>query len=261
MRAREVDVEGIPVLCLEPAGEPRGTAVWVTHLGGSAEQARPMLERLAGQGFVAATFDPPGHGARGRGDPWEMAAAVLASFRRRMWPLLGQTVLESLRVRDWLAATYGEGGDQVAGGVSMGGDVAVALAGVDRRLTRVAALVATPDWARPGMRVLDDPETVLDQGDPDAYARFLYDALDPMTHLDRYEGDDRDDRAVEILFAMGGDDRHVPTPNAVAFRNALVARGAPARARVSVEVVAGLDHLAAARDERLYDAALAWLSR
>ena len=149
----------------------------------------------------------------------------------------------------------------------MGGDVAVALAGVDRRITRVAALVATPDWARPGMRVLDDPETVLDQGDPDAYARFFYDALDPMTHLDRYEADNRDDRddrddsTVEILFAMGGDDRHVPTPNAVAFRDALVARGAPARARVSGEVVAGLDHLAAARDERLYDAALAWLSR
>ena len=169
-------------------------------------------------------------------------------------PLLGQTVLESLRVRDWLTATYGGLGDHVAGGVSMGGDVAVALAGVDGRVTRVASLVATPDWARPGMRVLDDPGTVLDQGDADAYARFFHDALDPMTHLDRYERD------LEILFAMGGDDHHVPWSNAVAFRDGLAERAAPTRAEVRVEVVAGLDHLAAARDERLYAAALAWLS-
>ena len=257
MTTREVrlDIDGMPVVCVEPASAARGTAVWVTHLGGSAEQARPMLERLAGHGFAAATFDPPGHGSRGTGDPWEMAAAVLASFRRRMWPLLGQTVLESLRVQDWLAATYPGVGDRVAGGVSMGGDVAVALAGVDARVTRVASLVATPDWARPGMRVLDDPDTVLDQGDADAYARFFYEALDPMTHLERYERD------LEILFEMGGDDHHVPWPNAVAFRDALATRGASSRAAVRVEVVAGLDHLAAARDERLYDAALAWLSR
>ncbi len=172
-----------------------------------------------------------------------MAGGVLAAFRRRMWPLLGRTVLESLRVRDWLAASYGDVDLVVAGGVSMGGDVAVALAGLDARVSRVAALVATPDWTRPGMRQLDDPDTVLDQGDADAYARFFYEALDPMTHLERY------DRALEVLFLVGGDDHHVPTGNAEAFRDALAARSAPL-ARVRVEVGPGLDHLGAARDER-----------
>jgi enterochelin esterase-like enzyme len=77
---------------------------------------------------------------------------VLASFRRRMWPLLGRSTLECLRVLDWIDETFAVAGPRVAGGVSMGGDIAVALAGVDRRIGRVAALVATPDWTRPGMR-------------------------------------------------------------------------------------------------------------
>jgi cephalosporin-C deacetylase-like acetyl esterase len=66
--------------------------------------------------------------------------------------LAGRTVLESLRVLDWVDEHFGVAGPRVAGGVSMGGDVAVALAGVDPRIDRVAALVATPDSARPGMQ-------------------------------------------------------------------------------------------------------------
>jgi hypothetical protein len=57
----------------------------------------------------------------------------------------------SPRMLDWVDEHFGVAGPGVAGGVSMGGDVAVALAGVDPRIDRVAALVATPDWARPGM--------------------------------------------------------------------------------------------------------------
>jgi len=66
-------------------------------------------------------------------------------FRRRMWPLAGRSVLESLRVLDWVDDHFGVAGPRVAGGVSTSGDVAVALAGVDPRIDRVAALVATPD--------------------------------------------------------------------------------------------------------------------
>lgn len=147
-------VAGIPVQWVA-ADVPQGVALWLTHLGGSAEQTAPMLTRLAERGLLAISFDPPGHGRRGaRGEPCELAGEVLAAFRRRMWPLAGRTVLESLRVLDWVDKHFGVSGPRVAGGVSMGGDVAVALAGVDPRIDRVAALVATPDWARPGMQTL-----------------------------------------------------------------------------------------------------------
>jgi dienelactone hydrolase len=34
----------------------------------------------------------------------------------------------------------------VAGGFSMGGDISIALAGIDHRVGRVAAIGSTPDW-------------------------------------------------------------------------------------------------------------------
>ncbi len=65
----------------------------------------------------------------------------------------------------------------------MGGDIAVAAAGLDHRVERVAAIIATPDWLRPGMQDLFNPGTVLPPGEPDAYAQYFYDHLNPLTHL------------------------------------------------------------------------------
>jgi hypothetical protein len=36
----------------------------------------------------------------------------------------------------------------------MGGDVSIALAGIDERVSRVAAMIATPDWTRPRMTMI-----------------------------------------------------------------------------------------------------------
>ena len=169
---------------------PRGVALWLTHLGGSTEQTVPMLTRLAERGMLTVSFDPPGHGQRSAGsDPWELAREVLGAFRRRMWPLAGRTVLESLRVLDWVDEQFRIAGPRVAGGVSMGGDVAVALAGVDARIDRVAALAATPDWARPGMQTIGENPGLLDQGQADRYAQWFFDALNPIAHLDAYGRD------------------------------------------------------------------------
>jgi hypothetical protein len=129
----------------------------------------------------------------------------------------------------------------------MGGDVAIALAGIDGRIARVAALVATPDWTRPGMRELGDNEAILNQGEADRYAQWFYDAFNPITHLDRYRRD------LAIRFLCGASDYHVPAEAAFRFRAAL-------GEQVQVELVDGLDHLGAARDERLHRAALDWLT-
>jgi uncharacterized protein len=247
-------VEGIPVQWVA-ADAPDGVALWLTHLGGSAAQTAPMLTRLAERGLLAVSFDPPGHGRRGAGgDPWELAGEVLAAFRRRMWPLAGRTVLESLRVLDWVDERFGASGPRVAGGVSMGGDVAVALAGVDPRIERVAALVATPDWTRPGMHALGEARVLLDQGEPDRYALWFFDAFNPMTHLEAYERD------VAIEFLCGAGDLHVPAEAALRFRAALYEREPGTADRIRVELYEDLDHLDAARDERLYSAALDWLA-
>lgn len=249
------DVDGIPLRWVAPPQAAAGAALWLTHLGGSIEQAEPMLERLAGRGLLAVTFDPPGHGRRGAGsDPWELAGQVLGSFRRRMWPLLGQFVLECLRVLDWIDDRFDIPGPRVAGGVSMGGDAAVALAGIDPRISRVAALVATPDWTRPGMRTLDEDAVLLDQGQADRYAQWFFDALDPMTHLAAYGRD------VAISFQCGAADQHVPADGAQRFRAALAEHDARAADRVQVQLYDGVSHLDGGRDDRLYTAALEWLT-
>jgi alpha-beta hydrolase superfamily lysophospholipase len=248
-------VDGIPVCWVTPAGEATGTALWLTHLGGSSDQTRPMLDRLARRGFLALSFDPPGHGRRGDGSsPWQLVQYVLASFRRRMWPLLGQTTLECLRVLDWADDRFEVGGPHVAGGVSMGGDVAVALAGIDYRIARVSALVATPDWTRPDMHTLEDDPQLIDQGNADRYAQWFYDHLDPITHLEAYE------RPVAVRFHCGSEDRHVPPDGAQRFCSALVQRDPSAVDRVRVTTYRGLSHLDGARDDRLYTDALDWLA-
>jgi hypothetical protein len=122
----------------------------------------------------------------------------------------------------------------------------------DPRIDRVAALVATPDWSRPGMQTLGEDHVLLDQ--PDRYAQWFFDALNPVTHLDAYERD------VALAFLCGAADLHVPAVAASRFRTALCDRDPHAADRVRVELYEGLVHLDAARDERLYSAALEWLA-
>jgi dienelactone hydrolase len=246
-------VDGIPVLLVEAAGPGRDVVLWMSHLGGSAEQTLPMLERFAGAGHPAVSFDGVGHGSRGSGDPWELAAGVLAAFRRRMWPILGQTTLEAMRVLSWAQERTGAAGAALAGGVSMGGDVAVALAGIDPRVVRVATVGSSPDWSRPGMRDLRDSTRVVDQGAADPYSQWFADQLDPMRHLERYRG------GAALGFELGGADHHIPQENAQAFADALRERPGVGPERLRLNVHPGLDHLGVTTSAEALESAAGWL--
>jgi uncharacterized protein len=245
---RRIEVAGIPALFVEPGAPPSRLVLWQTHLGGDKERTLPQLRSLAERGCRAVGFDPPGQGERAvSDDPRGYAGAVLQRFRLRMWPLLGQATLEALRIVD--AACDEAITSVAAGGISMGGDVAIALAGIDPRIERVAAVGSTPDWTRPGMTRIDDPATLLEQGSPDSYGRWLRDHLDPMVHLAGYE------RGVPMRLHYGGEDHHVPQANGRAFADALGAHG-------PIEIVEhpGLDHFGVCVDEAALDDCLTFLA-
>lgn len=244
-------VDHIPVIWLEPTEVTKRTRVvlWLTGLSGTKEKEVAHLEELAENGFVAISFDPWQHGARGTEAREQLMQRVFGNFRRNMWPILGQTALDTLRIIDWATQKFGVATVSM-GGISMGGDIAVAAAGLDHRITRVAAIIATPDWLRPGMCDFGDPPQVMDPGAPDAYARFFYDHLNPLTHLEAYA------HRPAITFECGAADRHVPPDGAQRFQAALAAayRESPARLRVNLHP--GVGHGVA---PGMWDNSLAWL--
>ncbi len=249
-------VDSIPVLVAvpEPAADRHRLAVWLPYFTGTKEAMAPALGRLAHLGFTALSLDPWQHGERGTETGDELSARVFAGFRRGMWPILGQTTLDAIRVIDWALERFDLPGDVAAGGISMGGDISVALAGADHRVGRVAAIVATPDWTRPGMASIDDASAVIDQGEPSGYAAWLHAALDPTANLARFV------HGPAILFELGAADTHVPPGSALAFVDALRAGAPDAAARVQVVAHEGMGHLDAAQDEAVLSDAIAWLA-
>lgn len=247
-------VDGIPVAWVEPAAgaAQAPVALWLPPLGRSKEDAVPFLRKLAETGHVAISLDPYQHGERGGESADQIRSRVFGAFRRYMWPILGQTTLDCLRIVDWAMNELAAGPRVVTGGVSMGGDIAVAFAGVDRRVTHVAAIAATPDWTRPDMRDLADPARLLPQGRADAHARWFAARLDPLTHLDAYA------HGPAITFECGTDDTHVPAEAALRFQAALAESYPNSAERVRVRLHSGLSHAEAVRALAPAQNCLAW---
>lgn len=250
-RSEHATVDGAPVLVSIPAHGNGRLALWLPFLGGTKEIYAPVLHRLADAGFVAVGIDPRRHGERADLTTDELFPLVMGSFRQTMWPILGGTVLDALAVTDWAIDRYGLDGHVIAGGVSMGGDISVALAGVDPRVDRAVGVAATPDWTRPGMTVVDDTSVVIDQGEPGRLGRWLYEHLDPITHPDAYR------REVQIRFDIGTADTHVPGEAAHRFANLLTDTST---AKIVVVEHAGLTHIGTTGEQIVADAA-GWLAR
>jgi dienelactone hydrolase len=210
------DVDGIPVIWVRPQQDvtPRRLVIFLIGFSGLKERVEPYLQDLARAGFIALSFDLWQHGSRGTETKEQIVARVFANFRRYMWPIIGQTALDATRVIDWAVEQFGVAPEVAMGGISLGGDISLAAAGLDTRIRRVAAIIATPDWLRPGMRRGNPPE-LLPPGTPDSYARFFYDRLNPITHLEAFA------QRPAITFELGADDTHVPPEAALRFEAAL----------------------------------------
>lgn len=250
-------IDGVPVIVVIPRAEKdrHQLALFLPYLGGTKEAVEPQLALLSDEGFTAISFDPWRLGERGDGDDRAVMESVFTHFRRDMWPILGQTTLDAVHVLDWATDRFPVANNIVAGGLSMGGDIGVALAGIDHRVSRVAAVAATPDWTRPGMTRVGDPNHIIEQGEPSAYGQWLYSHLDPATHPHNYA------HGPAIAFELGADDTHVPPTAAQLFRDALRSSAPLTAERMRVTEHPGLDHLATVRQGHVLEAALDWLTR
>ena len=211
---RRATLDHIPLLWCEPnraynhrvRGE-RKLVLWLPGFGSGKESVETQLRDLAAAGFVALAFDPYQHGERSVESQGALAARVVDNIRRHFWPILAHTAEETTRVIDWAMSELGVAQQIGIGGISMGGDISVAAAGADKRITCVAACIATPDWLRPGS--CEPP------GQPDSYAQLLYERRNPLTNLERYA------HGPAITFQCGARDTQVPPDGAARFAQVL----------------------------------------
>ncbi|WP_135549685.1 prolyl oligopeptidase family serine peptidase [Paenibacillus cymbidii] len=205
---QRITIDGIPAIWREPSDGPgRDLVVWLPGFSGRKEDTVAQLDAFAAAGFHALSFDPVQHGERATETREALAARVVGNIRRHFWPILALTAEEFPRVIDGARERIGFGGNVMAGGISMGGDIAAAAAGADARIAAVAACIATPDWLRPGSH---EPP-----GEPDDAAQACYDRRDPLTHLTDYAG------RPAICFQCGELDTQVPPDGALRFVAAL----------------------------------------
>ncbi len=201
-------VAGTPVIWVEPESTTAcKLVIWLTGFSGQKEVLQDHLQDLARAGFVGLSFDPLQHGERRIETNDQLRERVRGNIRRYFWPILAQTAEETPWIIDWAIKTLSVAPQIGMGGISMGGDISVAAAGVDQRIVAVAAGVATPDWLRPG--------SFEPQGAPDEFAQACYDRRNPLTHPALYA------HCPAITFQCGAEDCQVPPDGAQRFAAAL----------------------------------------
>lgn len=205
-------------------------------------------------------WDHPKHGSRKPADGAKVRWH--ANRKDEFWSAVAQSAQDVSRMLDWCAAEYpdtrlsatpGETHVPVLClGFSMGGDVFVTAATLDQRVTHVLAVIASPNWLRPGSVGNPGLDAPFPSGDE------LYERMCPFvngTRLKRH-------RPV-LRFLCGDQDDHVPPACADGWVKELQAGVyADCPDRLSVTRVPGVGHglLGDARGVRaLYDAFPEWL--
>lgn len=242
---RQGRVGHIPIIWIAPPQtELRRLVIWLPGFSGNKESTLPYLYDLARHGYVALSYDPYQHGERMSETVEELRARVRGNVRRYFWPILACSAADAAIMIEWAIESLEISGEVGMGGISMGGDIAVAAAGLDRRIVAVAACLATPDWLRPGS--FEPP------GQADAEALACYDDGNPLTHLERFS------HHPAITFQCGADDRQVPPDGAQRFIAALRETYAGTPDRLDVTLHAQTAHV---MTEQLWNKSLSWFER
>jgi dienelactone hydrolase len=245
-------VEQIPVMWVLPARteSPARLALWLSGGISGMNASGKELDALADAGFAAVSFDSWQRGTRATETMATIFPRAMQNFPNVVWPIIGNSALELLRVLDWAAVEFGIEPPFFVGGHSLGGDIVTAAAGLDDRIGCVATIVATPDWRRPGMHA---DGKLIGRGQPDSYAQWFYDHMNPLTHLDSYA------RRPAMTFECGADDDHVPADGALRFREALLAGPyGEACERIRVNLHPGVGH---EYTPDMWDHCLAWFQQ
>lgn len=230
-------IDNIPIIVRIPNRKIHGLFLHLHALGQTKEQTKPILDRICQKGFVAISMDAWQHGERSQETQEQLFTRIFATFYKNMWPILGLTALDVSRVIDWGLAEFESTLPVNISGLSMGGDIAVTVAGLDTRISNVFAIGSTPDWKRPGMHDAMDAKKLLHPGKPDIYAQFFYNHLDPLTHLNQYE------HAPQINFISGELDNHIPIDGVIQFKEKLLIKYPNVGEKVSVTVLPSRWHM------------------
>ena len=232
IEVNKVWVDMIPVYYTTPEGYQEGDdmkiCIFLSGLSGNKESlVMTYSNYITSRGYVGVFFDHYEHGERSvngttilnsaQEDVDALKSNILNTCFENMyrygWEILGNSILDTERVIDYFVSNMPVT-EIVMGGHSMGGDTSVGVAGIDERINRILCVVTTPDWLRPGMHDLFTGEA-MDPGKPDAKSQWYYDQFNPITHLGRYT------RGIDMMFACGELDTHIPPENAQRFRENL----------------------------------------
>ena len=228
--SRKVKIGDIPALVVSPPDtKGRHLILWYPGFSGTKEGTEGQLRQFAARGFVAISPEVFQHGERRVEPQSELPKRVRGNIRRYFWPILAKTAEEVPQVIDWAIRELGVRREVGIGGTSMGGDISVAAAGIDKRIKVVSAIVATPDWLRGGSW---EPS-----GEPDAAAQADYDRRNPMTHTEAFR------HRPYIAFQSGATDTQVPWEHGIYFTDALKAdiyKGY--EDRLKVNLIPGIGH-------------------
>ncbi len=248
-------VNNIPIAFCRPYKykSNNSTAVWLPYLGGDKETGANELQKLASHGYFAISIDPWLHGERSGDLQEDVRALVFQEFRKHMWQILGITTLDVFRVIDWVIDMFKLDRNVVAGGLSMGGDIAIALAGIDARVSRVAAVAATPNWERPGMTDVMDATKIVNQGDSTNFSKWLYNRLNPITNLNSFG------RPLQLHVELGELDTHINPQWMLDFKNDLITDYANAERNIEIVINNGFNHISLLQNPKVIDRAIHFL--
>lgn len=249
-------VDNIPIAFCRPDKEKSNNsiAIWLPYLGGDKETGAKELQKLASRGYFSISIDPWLHGERKGKLKKGIRSLVFNQFRAYMWQILGITTMDVFRVIDWAIDTFDLNDDVVVGGLSMGGDIAIALAGIDTRIRKVAAIAASPDWNRAGMTDVMDSKKIIEQGNPSNFGKWLYDKLNPMTTLESFH------RPLMLHIELGELDTHINPQWTITFKKALCKNYSDADRNIEIVINEGCNHLSLIQRKSIIDKAIDFMT-